>query len=56
MRWVKGAEIGVMTLAALAFGIQSAPFLLFVLFLNGLQSTVFWTGQVQHPAGADGRG
>jgi 1-acyl-sn-glycerol-3-phosphate acyltransferase len=41
IRWTKNAEIGVMTLGAAGFALGSVPMLLFVLFLMGLQSTVF---------------
>lgn len=41
MRWVKGAEIFVMGLAALGFWLDDLALLLGVLFLMGLQSTFF---------------
>ncbi|MEM9533249.1 MAG: MFS transporter [Pseudomonadota bacterium] len=41
IRRIKLFEIGVMTLAGLALWIGSVPFLLFVLFLAGAQSTFF---------------
>ncbi len=41
IRWVKLAEIGVMTLAAVGLALHSAWFLLGVLFLMGTQSTFF---------------
>ncbi len=41
IRWVKGAEIGVMSLGAVAFFVDSSALLLVVLFLMGVQSSVF---------------
>ena len=41
MRWVKLAEIPIMGLAAVGFVVDSLPLLLCVLFLMGLQSSVF---------------
>jgi 1-acyl-sn-glycerol-3-phosphate acyltransferase len=41
MQRIKQAEIGIMLLAAVGFALNSLPFLLFVLFLMGAQSTVF---------------
>ena len=41
IRWTKNAEIGVMVLGATGFALGNVPMLLFVLFLMGLQSTVF---------------
>jgi 1-acyl-sn-glycerol-3-phosphate acyltransferase len=41
IRWVKAAEIGVMSLGAVAFFVDSSPLLLVVLFLMGVQSSVF---------------
>ena len=41
MRWVKGAEVALMALAALAFQIQSLPLLYLLLFLMGAQSAFF---------------
>ncbi len=41
VRFVKGAEIGIMTLAVGGFYLQSVPMLLGSLFLMGLHSTIF---------------
>ena len=41
IRWVKLAEIPIMLLGAVGLWLQSTPILLTVLFLTGLQSTVF---------------
>ena len=41
MRWVKGAEIGLMTLGAIAFQVQNLGLLYALLFLMGAQSAVF---------------
>ena len=41
IRWTKNGEIGVMVLGAIGFAWGSVPALLAVLFLMGLQSTVF---------------
>lgn len=41
VRWVKGAEIGVMALAVVGFLSDNILFLVAVLFLMGLQSSVF---------------
>ncbi|HKX79869.1 MAG TPA: acyl-[ACP]--phospholipid O-acyltransferase [Novosphingobium sp.] len=41
VRWVKGAEVGIMTLALAGFWWQSLPVLLTCLFLMGLHSTLF---------------
>jgi 1-acyl-sn-glycerol-3-phosphate acyltransferase len=41
IRRIKALEIGIMALAGVGFWIDSLPFLLFVLFLMGLQSTLF---------------
>ncbi len=41
IRWVKGAEIIIMTLAGIGFATDSLVLLLFVLFLMGLQSAFF---------------
>lgn len=39
--WIKAAEVGVMSIAAVGFWLGSLPVLLAVLFLMGLQSTFF---------------
>ena len=41
IQWIKLMEVGVMGLASLGFWLNSLPFLLVVLFLMGLQSTLF---------------
>ena len=41
VRWTKNGEIGVMLLGAAGFALGNVPMLLAVLFLMGLQSTVF---------------
>jgi len=41
VRIVKGAEVGIMTLALFGFWVQSVPALLSALFLMGLHSTIF---------------
>ena len=41
IRWIKLLEIAIMGLAAVAFHLASAPFLLVVLFLMGSQSAFF---------------
>jgi acyl-[acyl-carrier-protein]-phospholipid O-acyltransferase / long-chain-fatty-acid--[acyl-carrier-protein] ligase len=41
IRWIKLAEVGIMTLALTGFWIQSIPILLTCLFLMGLHSTLF---------------
>ncbi len=40
-RWIKGLEVLLMALAAVGFLLKSAPLLLAVLFLLGLQATLF---------------
>ena len=41
IRWIKLAEIGLMSLAGIGFWLNSLPFLLGVLFLMGTQSALF---------------
>ena len=41
IRWIKLFEVVIMVLATLGFWLNSVPLLLFVLFLLGLQSTIF---------------
>ncbi|MBB5015453.1 MFS family permease [Rehaibacterium terrae] len=41
IRWIKLLEIFIMCMAAVGFWLESVPFLLGVLFLMGLQSTLF---------------
>ncbi|KQN37795.1 2-acyl-glycerophospho-ethanolamine acyltransferase [Sphingomonas sp. Leaf407] len=41
IRWIKAAEIGIMTLALAGFWFQSVPVLLTCLFLMGVHSTLF---------------
>ncbi|MEL6182720.1 MAG: MFS transporter, partial [Myxococcota bacterium] len=41
IRWVKQAEVPIMALGAVGMVLQNTPLLLTVLFLTGLQSTVF---------------
>jgi len=41
IRWIKLFEVVIMILATLGFWLNSVPLLLFVLFLLGLQSTIF---------------
>jgi len=41
IRWIKLFEVGIMLLATLGFWLNSVTLLLFVLFLLGLQSTIF---------------
>jgi 1-acyl-sn-glycerol-3-phosphate acyltransferase len=41
IRWIKLFEVAIMVLATLGFWLNNVPLLLFVLFLLGLQSTIF---------------